>query len=88
MSRNFNEDSRVKIPALVHLTRLGYEYLSIKDENIKNNIEPNTNIFKRIFKDKINFNKQRTATVHIPIIKLSTVLLFKKRPTKTLAKTT
>lgn len=54
MSRNFNEDSRVKIPALVHLTRLGYEYLSIKDENIKNNIEPNTNIFKRIFKDKIN----------------------------------
>ena len=54
MSRNFNEDSRVKIPALVHLTRLGYEYLSIKAENIKNNIEPNTNIFKRIFKDKIN----------------------------------
>ena len=26
-----NENSRVKIPALVHLTRLGYEYLSLKD---------------------------------------------------------
>lgn len=26
------EDSRVKIPALVHLTRLGYTYLSIKDQ--------------------------------------------------------
>jgi type I restriction enzyme R subunit len=27
----FNEDSRVKIPALVHLTRLGYTYFSLKD---------------------------------------------------------
>jgi len=26
----FNEDSRVKIPALLHLTRLGYDYLSLK----------------------------------------------------------
>ena len=26
------EDSRVKIPALVHFTRLGYTYMSIKDE--------------------------------------------------------
>ncbi|MFT6573546.1 MAG: type I restriction enzyme R subunit, partial [Akkermansiaceae bacterium] len=25
-----NEDSRVKIPALCHLTRLGYTYLSLK----------------------------------------------------------
>lgn len=27
----FNEDSRVKIPAILHLTRLGYTYLSLKD---------------------------------------------------------
>lgn len=26
----FNEDSRVKIPAILHLTRLGYSYLSLK----------------------------------------------------------
>lgn len=26
-----NEDLRVKIPALIHLTRLGYEYLSLKE---------------------------------------------------------
>lgn len=26
-----NEDSRVKIPALIHLTRLGYEYLFLKE---------------------------------------------------------
>ncbi len=27
----FNEDSRVKIPAILHLTRLGYTYLSLKN---------------------------------------------------------
>lgn len=27
----FNEDSRVKIPAILHLTRLGYSYLPLKD---------------------------------------------------------
>lgn len=55
MIRNFNEDSRVKIPALVHLTRLGYEYLSIKDDNIKISIDPSTNIFKHIFRESINY---------------------------------
>ena len=55
MIRNFNEDSRVKIPALVHLTRLGYEYLSIKDDNIKNSIDPSTNIFKHVFRESINY---------------------------------
>ena len=34
------EDSRVKIPALVHFTRLGYAYMSIKD--IYNLINSNT----------------------------------------------
>ena len=42
-----NENSRVKIPALVHLTRLGYEYLSLTD--YKEGIHPETNIFKPIF---------------------------------------
>lgn len=28
------EDSRVKIPALVHFTRLGYTYMSIKIRNV------------------------------------------------------
>jgi hypothetical protein len=26
----FNENSRVKIPAIIHLTRLGYSYMSLK----------------------------------------------------------
>jgi type I restriction enzyme R subunit len=38
----FNEDSRVKIPALLHLARLGYRYLSLKDarRDARNNIFP------------------------------------------------
>lgn len=27
----FNEDSRVKIPSILHLIRLGYDYLPLKD---------------------------------------------------------
>lgn len=41
----FNEDSRVKIPTILHLTRLGYEYLSLKDANW----DIDTNIFTDIF---------------------------------------
>lgn len=47
-----NEDTRVKIPALVHLTRIGYQYISIK-ENAKY-IHENTNIFRNIFQKSIN----------------------------------
>jgi len=38
----FNEDSRVKIPALLHLSRLGYRYLSLKQahRDTRNNIFP------------------------------------------------
>lgn len=48
----FSENTRVKIPAVVHVTRLGYNYLSIKEN--KSNIEPRTNIFKNVFKDSLN----------------------------------
>lgn len=42
----FNEDTRVKIPSILTLTRLGYEYVSIKS---RTDIDPATNIFKDIF---------------------------------------
>jgi type I restriction enzyme, R subunit len=42
----FNEDSRVKIPALLHLTRLGYTYLTRKEHFYR--LEE-SNIFKNIF---------------------------------------
>ena len=47
-----SENTRVKIPALVHLTRLGYKYLSLKHE--KENIDGDINIFKNIFCESIN----------------------------------
>lgn len=39
------EDSRVKIPALAHLTRLGYTYMSIKDKERNIDYDGDTNIF-------------------------------------------
>lgn len=45
----FNEDSRVKIPAILHLYRLGYEYLSLKDAVW----DTDTNIFTDIFNESI-----------------------------------
>ena len=45
----FNEDSRVKIPAILHLMRLGYNYLSLK-----NNVwDESTNIFTDVFRESI-----------------------------------
>lgn len=41
----FNEDSRVKIPALLHLARLGYVYLSLKDARW----DTRDNIFPELF---------------------------------------
>lgn len=45
----FNEDSRVKIPTILHLCRLGYQYLSLKGAKY----DENTNIFTDIFKQSI-----------------------------------
>ena len=45
MSQTHNENSRVKIPAILHLMRLGYDYLSLKNENW----DKQTNIFPDIF---------------------------------------
>ncbi len=45
----FNEDTRVKIPALLHLHRLGYQYLSLK----KAQRAVDTNIFTDIFTKSI-----------------------------------
>lgn len=53
MSSDFNEDTRVKLPALVHLTRLGYKYLSQKPDSFKQNLIPETNICRDIFTEAI-----------------------------------
>ncbi len=45
----YNENSRVKIPALLHLMRLGYQYLSLKQQTW----DTQTNIFPEIFIDSL-----------------------------------
>ncbi len=45
----FNEDSRVKIPAILHLTRLGFSYISWKTSRFFKE----TNIYKDIFQDSM-----------------------------------
>jgi len=45
----FNENSRVKIPTILHLVRLGYEYLSLKGQTW----DETTNIFTEIFNKSI-----------------------------------
>jgi type I restriction enzyme R subunit len=47
----FNEDSRVKIPTILHLMRLGYNYLSLKDPRVT--WDESTNIFTDIFLQSI-----------------------------------
>jgi len=47
----FNEDSRVKIPAILHCMSLGYEYISLRNKNIE--INQATNIFTEVFLSSI-----------------------------------
>ncbi|MBP1640414.1 MAG: restriction endonuclease subunit [Bacteroidetes bacterium] len=54
----FNEDARVKIPALLHLVRLGYTYIPRTEHNKRNE---KCNIFPDIFKESIrNLNSEAT----------------------------
>ena len=51
----YNEDTRVKLPAILHLVRLGYDYLSLKDAVW----DEQTNIFTDIFHTSIaNINPE------------------------------
>lgn len=62
--RNFNEDTRVKIPATLHFLKIGYSYQSMNDADI----DFNTKIFVNRFKpalEKINdksFSNNEIAT--------------------------
>jgi type I restriction enzyme R subunit len=60
----FNEDSRVKIPTILHLTRLGYTYLSLKNAiwNTENNIFPS------IFIDSIS--KINPGIEHVDAVRI------------------
>jgi type I restriction enzyme R subunit len=47
---SFNENSRVKLPTILHLVRLGYSYLSLKNAVY----DEQTNIFTDVFRESIS----------------------------------
>lgn len=47
MSDRFNENTRVQVPAAMHLCRLGYAYL---DDIREDDYEPHTNILVKVFR--------------------------------------
>ncbi|MDR0814346.1 MAG: hypothetical protein LBN37_01190, partial [Bacteroidales bacterium] len=58
--QTFSENSRVKIPAILHLTRLEYKYFSLKDTAFV--FDESTNIIKNVFKEKfLKLNSISTA---------------------------
>ena len=49
----FNEATRVQMPAMVHLTRLGYSYFGKINEDMADNVyDPDTNILINVFKQQ------------------------------------
>ncbi|MDR0699617.1 MAG: hypothetical protein LBG28_10435, partial [Tannerella sp.] len=51
MPNLFSENTRVKLPALVHFTRLGYTYFSLKD-TANYEFDGDTNIIKNVFREQ------------------------------------
>ena len=56
----FNEDTRVKIPATIQFLRLGYNYQSLKTDDV--DIDFNTKIFVNRFKPALEKINGRTLT--------------------------
>lgn len=53
--KGFNELTRVQIPALVHLTRLGYDYFGKISEDMAGSVyDPDTNILIDVFRTQFN----------------------------------
>ena len=75
MSKSFNETSRVKIPAIVHLTRLKYSYVSLKQ--VEHQLDFETNIYKdsfRVVLNKINGTELTDKDVDLMIGDLKNLL--------------
>lgn len=74
MSNYFTELTRVQMPALVHLTRLGYSYFGKITESKANTIyDPDTNILLDVFKnqfEKLNPKKKEMFTNVLNDIKI------------------
>ncbi|MFH7828568.1 type I restriction endonuclease subunit R [Kluyvera chengduensis] len=68
----FTEDTRVKIPVILHLIRLGYSYLSLKTQNW----DKETNIFPDIFTSALARINPSTALDDIERVFKDTKLLL------------
>lgn len=68
----FNEDSRVKIPAILHLCRLGYKYISLNNAVW----DSQTNIFTDIFKESITKINLDFDQEHAERLLVDTLLLL------------
>lgn len=72
--KNFNEATRVQMPALVHLTRLGYTYFGkIHEEDAGTVYDGDTNILIPVFKEqfaKLNPGKEGLAEQTLKDIRL------------------
>lgn len=71
--KDFNEATRVQIPGLVHLTRLGYTYFGkISEEDAGRIYDPETNILLEVFRsqfEKLNPNQVSTFNQTLQDIK-------------------
>jgi type I restriction enzyme R subunit len=65
----FNENTRVKIPALIHLERLGYKYLSLKTQKW----DPETNIFTEILDESLRRINPKASPEDLEIFKKRTL---------------
>ena len=63
MSKQFSEITRVQIPAILHLTRLGYTYLPVIDD-----YDHKTNILTDIFTNKIKQLNPKAKKQEIKIL--------------------
>lgn len=54
----FTENTRVQIPAILTLVKMGYGYISLKTRSSKN-LDKETNIFKDVFLSSLKKNKPR-----------------------------
>lgn len=68
----FSEDSRVKIPCILHLMRLGYEYLSLKNAVW----DEETNIFPDLFANAITKINPDIAADEVPRLLADAKLLL------------
>lgn len=78
MEIKFNEATRVQMPAMVHLNRLGYNYVGkIKEEQANSFYDPDTNILLEVFKRKfIEFNPNKAGQVEQILTELKQELDF------------